>query len=106
MKNHTGILAAILSAGALLMAAPAMSQVNIHVDVPGVNVPQPIYVQPRPVYIQPEYENDWRERQRRAAEWRENPRNHGQAVSAAAHERNAYKKSHKGNKHHKHDKHD
>lgn len=103
MKNYLGSAAGLIAAG-LLLAAPAMAQVNVHVDIPGVYVPAPVYVQPRPVYIQPEYENDWRERQQRAIEWRDNPQNHGQHVSAAAHERNNQRKAYK--KHHKNKKHD
>jgi hypothetical protein len=111
MKNYLKITIAGLIAAATLMfaAAPvAAAGVDINIGVPTV-VTQPVYVQPRPVYIQPQYENEWRARQLRAAEWRNNPNNHGQTVSAAAHVRNDAKhkghskkhaKKHHKNKHH------
>lgn len=101
-KFHT--IAAGLVAGATLMLAAGSgvaATVDIHVGIPGV------YIQPRPVYIQPQYEIDWRERQMRAIEWRNNPDNHGQAISAAAHDRNdARKYKHGKSKHHGNGKHD
>ncbi len=98
----TGLVA---SAALMLTAAPAVAaSVDVRIGVPTVVVqPQPVYVQPRPVYIQPQYESEWRERQVRAVEWRDNPQNHGQAVSAAAHSRNDARKH---NKHHGKNKHD
>lgn len=101
MNKYLTAVAAGLLAGAALMltAAPAMaSSVAINIGVPGVIVePQPVYIQPRPVYVQPQYESDWRERQVRAIEWRDSPRNHGQQVSEDAHERNhARKHGHHG----------
>lgn len=117
MKKALSVSAGLIAGATLLLAASsAMAEnvgVDINVGVPGVYVqPQPVYVQPRtvyvqprPVYIQPQYENDWRERQVRAVEWRDNPRNHGQAVSAAAHERNDERK-HGKNRGHGHDRHD
>ncbi|MDB5764783.1 MAG: hypothetical protein JWQ21_3778 [Herminiimonas sp.] len=107
MKKYL-IVTASLIAGATLMlaAAPGIAaSIDINVGVPGVYVqPQAVYVQPRPVYIQPQYENDWRERQVRAVEWRDNPRNHGQQVSAAVHARNDGRKNNR-QKHHGNDKH-
>lgn len=107
MNKYLTAVATGLIAGATLMltAGPAnATSVDINIGVPGVIVqPQPVYVQPRPIYIQPQYESDWRERQVRAVEWRDNPRNHGQAVSEEAHERNYDRKhghrKHRGNKH-------
>ncbi|HTN64628.1 MAG TPA: hypothetical protein VL051_00395 [Burkholderiaceae bacterium] len=94
MKNTLTAAAALIAGAAFMLAAmPAMAaSIDVNIIVPGA------YVQPRPVYIQPQYEQDWRERQVRAIEWRDAPRNHGQAVSAAAHERNDARK----NGHHRH----
>jgi hypothetical protein len=117
MKKSISVSAGLIACTTLLLAVSSAmaANVDINIGVPGVYVqPQPVYVQPhtvyvqpRPVYIQPQYENDWRERQLRAVEWRDNPRNHGQAVSAAAHERNDerkhWKNKHKEDKHHGHD---
>lgn len=124
MKKSLSVSAGLIAGATLLLAASSAMAANVGVDInlglPGVYVqpqpvyvqPQPVYVQPRtvyvqprPVYVQPQYEHDWRERQVRAVEWRDNPRNHGQAVSAAAHERNDERKHGKG-KHHGHDRHD
>lgn len=112
MKKYLNIAAAGFLAATTFMfaAAPvAAASIDINIGVPTV-VTQPVYVQPRPVYIQPQYENDWRERQLRAAEWRNNPNNHGQRVSAAAHARNDAKHKglgkHKAKKHHKNKHHD
>lgn len=127
MRNRTKIGASLVAA-ALLLSAPAMAQVNINVDIPGVRLPQPVYVNPQPVYVAPQpvyvqprpiyvpsqYEQDWRERQRRALEWRNNPQNHGHVVSMDAHERKEerkankhyYKELKKQNKHNKHKEHD
>ncbi|WP_025917276.1 hypothetical protein [Herminiimonas sp. CN] len=101
MKKYLTIAASLIAGTTLMLAAvPGVAAtVDINVVVPGV------FVQPRPVYIQPQYENDWRERQLRALEWRDNPRNHGQAVSAAAHERNDARNAWRG-KHHRKNKHD
>ncbi len=95
MKKYLTIAAGFLAGATLMFAAvPGVAaNIDINVGIPGVIV-QP----PRPLYVQPQYEIDWRERQVRAAEWRDNPKNHGQAVSAAAHERNAARKG----KHKKH----
>jgi hypothetical protein len=127
MKKFLFISAGPIACATLLLAASSAmaANVDISIGVPGVYAqpqpvyvqPQPVYVQPRtvyvqprPVYVQPQYENDWRERQVRAAEWRDNPRNHGQVVSASAHERNDERKHekerHKEDKHHGHDRHD
>jgi hypothetical protein len=107
MKNNYLAIVTSLMAGATLMlaAAPGVAaSIDINIGVPVIAVqPQPVYVQPRPVYIEAQHEievqhdNDWRERQARAAEWRDNPRNHGQAVSASVHARNDARKG----KHHK-----
>jgi hypothetical protein len=108
MMNKYLIVAAGLITGATLMlaAGPVVAaSVDVTVVVPGVVAqPQPVYLQPRPIYIQPQYENDWRERQVRAIEWRDNPNNHGQMVSAAAHERNDERMENRG-KHHRKGKH-
>lgn len=108
MKKILSIATGFIAGATLVLAVtPAIAAtVDINVGVPGVVLqPQPVYVQPRPVYIQQQYENDWRERQLRAVEWRDSPHNHGQAVSAAAHVRNDARKNghgkHRGNgKHH------
>lgn len=90
-KTITVITAGLIASATLMLAGPAAAaSIDVH-----VGIPVPVYVAPRPVYIQPQYENDWRERRVRASEWRAHPRNHGQAVSAAAHERNDHRKSHK-----------
>ncbi len=115
MKKYLKIATGLIAGSTLMLAAAAAgaaTNVDISVGIPGVYVqpqpvyvqPQAVYVQPRPVYIQPQYENDWRERQIRATTWRDNPSNHGQIVSAAAHERNDMRKS-KRNKHHGKDHH-
>jgi hypothetical protein len=122
MKKFKSLSAGVIATATLLLAASSAmaANVDINIGVPGVYVqpqpvyvqPQPVYVQPRPVYVHPQYENDWRERQVRAVEWRDNPRNHGHYVSAAAHERNDERKhdkdkhkehKHKDDKHHGHD---
>jgi hypothetical protein len=102
MKKFLTIAAGLIAGATFLFAAtPAVAAgIDVNVIVPGV------YVQPRPVYVQPQYEQDWRERQVRAVEWRDAPHNHGQAVSAAAHERNDARKNshgqHRGNGKHGH----
>lgn len=99
MKTYLTVVAALVaSVTVMLAAAPAVAaSVDINIGVPRVVVqPQPVYVQPRPVYVQAQHEHDWRERQLRAIEWRDNPDNHGHA-----HERNDARKS-KHNKHNKH----
>lgn len=96
MKKYlTGAAALIAGATLMLAAMPAVAaSVDVNIGVPRVYVqPQPVYVTPRPVYVQPQYERDWRERQVRAIEWRDNPNNHGHEVSAAAHARNDVRKS-------------
>jgi hypothetical protein len=104
MKIYLTVTASLLAGATLMLATvPAVAaNVDVNIGVPGVYVqPQPVYVQPRPVYIQPQYESDWRDRHVRAVEWRDNPRNHGQVVSANAHARNDIRKSkHKKHKHH------
>jgi hypothetical protein len=117
MKKLSSISAGVIAGAALLVAVSSAmaANVDINIGIPGVYVqpqpvyvqPQPVYVQPRPVYVHPQYENDWRQRQVRAVEWRDDPRNHGQYVSAAAHERNDERKHGKDkHKEHKHkDKH-
>lgn len=112
MKNHLIFTIALCASTTMLFAAiPALaSSVDIILNVPGVYAAPPaVYVEPRPVYVLPQYEQDWRQRQRRAIEWRDAPRNHGQEVSAAVHERNdsdahQYQRKNKhGNKHtHRH----
>jgi hypothetical protein len=107
MKKSLAVAAGWIASATLMLAAvPGFAAgIDINVFVPGVVVqPQPVYVQPRPVYILPQYEHDWRERQSRAIEWRDNPHNHGQVVSAAAHERNDARKQNHG-KHHGKGKH-
>jgi hypothetical protein len=107
MKKTIAILAAglLTSAISMLATAPAVAaSVDINIGVPTV------VAQPRPVYVLPQYESDWRDRQARAAAWRNNPANHGQVVSTAAHGHAAHKKAgHKKHhpKHHgkHHDKH-
>lgn len=100
MNKYFTIIAAGLITGSTLMLATApaaAASVDINIGVPRVvTQPQTVYVQPRTVYVQPNYEQEWAERRVRATEWRANPGNHGQAVSAAAHARNdARKSSHK-----------
>lgn len=112
MKKTIPILAAGLLTAAMSMLAtlPATAaDIDINIRVPTV------ITQPRPIYVQPQYETDWRERQVRAAAWRNNPANHGQLVSTAAHSHGAHKKvvhkknhpkhsgKHKGRHHDKHD---
>lgn len=102
MKKYLTVAAGMIASAALMLAAApgVAASIDINVGIPGVVFqPQPVYVQPRPVYIQPHYENDWRERQLRAVEWRDNPNNHGQAVSAAAHARNDARKKNRGQHH-------
>lgn len=108
MKKYLTVAAALVASATLMLAvAPAVAaSVDINIGVPGVYVqprpvyvqPRPVYVQPRTVYIQPNYEQEWGERRVRAIEWRDNPQNHGQAVSAAAHDRNDVRKSKHKNK--------
>jgi hypothetical protein len=105
MKKSLTVAAGWIASAALMLAAvPGFAAgIDINVIVPGVYVePQPVYVQPRPVYILPQYEHDWRERQLRAVEWRDNPHNHGHAVSAAAHERNDARRNNHGKHQGKH----
>lgn len=101
MNKKFVTLAERLIAGAALMVAlsPAIAAgVDVNIGFPGV------VVQQRPVYIQPQYETDWRERQARALQWRDNPKNHGHVVKASAHSGKADKK-HKHKKHHGKSKH-
>jgi hypothetical protein len=117
MKKYLTVTASLVAGAALMLAAiPAVAAtIDVNVGIPGVIVqPQPVYVQPQPVYVQPrpayvlvEHENEWRERQVRAAAWRDNPTNHGQVVSAEVHARNDVRKSkrEKHNKHHGEGKH-
>ncbi len=83
MNTFRRISAGLIAGATLILSAGPSAAANIDVNVvlPGVYVP-------RPVYVQPQYEIDWRERQARALAWRDNPQNHGQVVSAAAHARN------------------
>jgi hypothetical protein len=107
MKKYLTIAAGVIASATLMFAAAPVVATNIDVNigVPAVVVqPQPVYVQPRPVYIRQQYENEWRERQVRAIEWRDYPENHGQEVSAAVHARNDARKN-KGHKHHGKGKH-
>lgn len=113
MKNYLVFTVGLCASATLLFAAvPAFaSSVDIILNVPGVYAaPQAVYVEPRPVYVLPQYEQDWRQRQHRAIEWRDAPHNHWQAVSDARyehdwHEEHQYKHKNKHeNKHsHKHD---
>jgi hypothetical protein len=106
MNKYFTTVAAGLIVGTTVMltAAPATAaSVDINIGVPRV-VTQPVYVQPRTVYIQPNYDQEWAERRARAGEWRNNPSNHGQAVSASAHARNDVRKN-KHKKHHSKKKH-
>jgi hypothetical protein len=99
MKKYLTVAAGLIAGATLMLAAgPGFAAtVDVNVVVPGVVLQtQPIYMQPRPTYIHPQYEVDWRERQLRAIEWRDNPNNHGQAVSAAAHARNDVRKGSRG----------
>lgn len=100
MKKYLTVAASLIAGATLMLAAVpgTAATVDINVVVPGV------YVQPRPVYVLPQYENDWRERRLRALEWRDDPRNHGQEVSAAAHARNDARK-HRHGKHYRKGKH-
>ena len=112
MKTYLTVTAGLLAGAALMLAAApaAAATVDVTIGVPGVYVqpqpvyvqPQAVYIQPRPVYIQPQYEGDWRDRHVRAIEWRDNPSNHGQVVSAEAHARNDMRKSRKHTHHGKH----
>jgi hypothetical protein len=114
MNSYPKLMLVGLARIALLTVSISSSAatVDINVGLPGVVVqpqpvyvqPQPVYVQPRPVYVQAQHESDWRERQVRAATWRDNPQNHGQVVSAQAHARNDMRKSKHG-KHHGKNKH-
>ena len=78
----------------LAVALPASAEVNVGVSIGypgGYGVPQPVqpfygsapvYVAPAPVYVQPPYyyqrddNRDWREREARAAEWRNRDYHH------------------------------
>lgn len=102
MRNYLIIAAGLIACSTLTLAtsASAATNVDIVVGVPGVVYQEPVYVQPRPVYVRPEYESDWRARQLRAIEWRDNPRNHGEVVSENAHARNDARKGRHGRHHH------
>ena len=80
-KKFVTLAERLIAGAALMMAiAPAIAAgVDFNIGFPGV------VVQQRPVYIQPQYETDWRERHARALQWRDNPKNHGHVVNAAAH---------------------
>lgn len=105
MKNYLTVAASLLAGATMMLAAaPALAaSVDINIGVPGVVVqprpvyvqPRTVYVQPRTVYVQPDYDREWSERRVRAIEWRDNPKNHGQAVSASAHARSDVSKSKK-----------
>lgn len=98
MKNYLTVTASLLASATLMLAATSAiaASVDINIGTPGVIVqPRPVYVQPRTVFIQPNYEREWSERRVRAIEWRDNPSNHGQAVSASAHARNDARKNNK-----------
>ncbi|OGB20611.1 MAG: hypothetical protein A3I66_22865 [Burkholderiales bacterium RIFCSPLOWO2_02_FULL_57_36] len=115
MKKYLTVVAALAASATLMLAVtPAVAaNVDINIGVPGVIVqprpvyvqPRTVYVQPRTVYVQPNYDQEWSERRIRATEWRNNPNNHGQAVSAEAHARNDFRKSKKHNKRHGKNKH-
>jgi hypothetical protein len=94
MKNYRRIVAGLIAGAALVLSAGSSvaAAIDVTVVLPGV----------RPVYVQPVYENDWRERQARALAWRDNPQNHGQVVSAAAHARNDDRKDGHGKHKNKH----
>lgn len=89
MKKFLTMAAGLIAGATVLFGATpaAAAGIDVNVIVPGV------YLQPRPVYVPPQYEQDWRERQVRALEWRDAPHNRGQAVSAAAQERNDVRKN-------------
>lgn len=87
-----GLLTSTISLLATLPAAAASVDINIGIPT--------IVAQPRPVYVHPQYELDWRERQARAAAWRNNPANHGQIVSTEAHSHVVVNKKAKHKKHH------
>ena len=91
---------ASLFAGVMLMLAAipgTAADVDVHVVLPGaVFQAQPVFKEVRPVYVQERYESDWRERRVRAIAWRDNPDNHGKAVSAVA------RKNGKNHKNHSH----
>lgn len=90
MNTFHRISAGLIAGATLILSAgpSAAAGIDVNVVLPGVYMP-------RPVYVQPQYEIDWRERQARALAWRDNPQNHGQAVSAAAHARNDDRKASK-----------
>ncbi len=99
MKKIITVLAAgfLTSAISMLATMPATAaDIDINIGIPTV------ITQLRPVYVQPQYETDWRERQARAAAWRNNPANHGQIVSNAAHSHVVHKKVMHNKHHHKH----
>jgi hypothetical protein len=86
IKKYLSVAAGLIaSATFMLAAAPAMAggvNVDLSIGLPGlyqapVYVQQaPVYVEPRPVYIQQEREHDWRERQLRARQWRQQWQEH------------------------------
>lgn len=95
MKTYRRIAAGLIAGAALALAVvPAVAaSIDVNVVLPGAVVYSPSM--PRPAYIDPRYEADWRERQLRAQAWRDSPHNHGQVVSAAAHQRNDARKANK-----------
>jgi hypothetical protein len=108
MKKIITILAAgfFTSAMSMLATAPAAAaSVDINIGVPTV------VTQARPVYVLPQYELDWRERQARAAAWRNNPVSHPAVDTPEIHSHVVHKKSMHKKRHQKHhgkhpDKHD
>jgi hypothetical protein len=106
MKKIITVLAAgfLTSAISMFVTAPsAAASVDINIGVPTV------VTQVRPVYVHPQYESDWRERQLRAAAWRNNPASHAEVATPMTHKHAVHKKHHKKHqkKHHgkHHDKH-
>lgn len=90
MKNTMTSVIGMAATAILMFAAVPGAAADIDVR---------IEIQPRPWYVPAQYESDWRARQLRAIQWRDNPNNHGKAVSAAAHQRNAARKAgHNGKK--------
>ena len=89
MKKYLIVAAGFIASASLMFAAvPGIAaNVDVNIVVPGV------VIQQRPDYVRPQYESDWRERQVRAIEWRDNPNRHGKMVSRAAHARNDARKA-------------
>jgi len=100
MKKYVSVAAGFLVRVLLIaVTAPAVAAtIDINVGTPAVVQQPPVYMMPRPVYVRQQYESDWRERQLRAIEWRDNPANHGQTVNASMHARKSKREKHLGKK--------